>query len=1422
MPVRRFSNRRTQPRNSSVLTSEELENRQLLSATAELQGVVQPDVRDHCSTFVVEMAAGYQRVCVSEVVGHSAHELKIEEIWEVDNELWVLSRLSATGVGAAVLTGVHDHTSVRSSIGAQRHFRIGGTGLDDSTEPLHGPHHDPEPVESPADFRSRLAGKSVRLIYGDVDPDLTAWRESIREKLIAEADARYGDLYGTETDLVYYPIRGVEVPFGRSVLAKTAVFETVTLDISDTNTQVAGVDEADIVETDGEFIYVISGQELVIVRANAQGDSSPEVVSRTSLDYQPQGMFLNGDRLTLISRELQYAYTHTHLIRPAFDFVFAPRSSRTAISVFDISDRNSPELSQDTVVDGTFVDARAIGDDVYVVVHYQGSPYLPTLATQYERRDEGGRRVYRYETRDEYIARLDRVIENSIPPSAYRRRPDGTLDRVRWLDGTTLDSEIGSVQGSQTNILRFNMRQTAPGPVDDLNIPVSSGWSSRIYASKNAFYILTQQYEQVESGGDFLRVEQSEVYTTIHKVDIAGDRMAFEGTGRVRGYINDQFSVDEHNGYLRIATTTGNLGNQTSENHLWILEDAGDALLIVGRVESLAPTEKIYSMRFDGDRAWMVTFRKVDPVFSFDLSDPLNPRVTGELKIPGYSDYLQLIDENHLLAIGRGTIDSGSPRFAWFQEVQVSLFNISDMENPTLLHRYSFEGGRSGRSEALIDHHAFNYIADRNMLAVPFNNPDSGSWIAGLITLHIDLENGITQLGDVDQPGNIRRSVRIADQLFGISEQYLSVLNLDATDQVIDEVELFDDSEPVRKHDDLLRRFLKRQNDIFVGRFHNRDRNADHIILGVGDIPENWNAALDDSQDGEAEYEFLIRDAATDKLWRVVSANGPLVQLVNPAGSPELSTEITEPLSELPDRISVQYRTRMTVSDSDAWSAWSNASVFDLTSDTPKVGPSVQLTPDDAILKWNEVAGRGDARYQSEPSLSSPTFDGSSVSHYEVYITDAISRERVLWNRNVPVTELDLAGLNPGRLWVWLRTAFTNGTFSDWSDGMTVTKLGRKLAITSDYGQTADSSPAIDWEELAGADGYEIEVTRADGITMVYSETNIAEARHQIRNSLEPDSYTVRVRARINGTYTEWSDRWNFTVVGRPNPVVSNENISWDRNGASHFEIWVNDRDSGERLWVERNWPEASVRNIGSLFGKVQGDVEVWVKAVLPDGSATKWSRRVVARIFAAAITVDRLDDFGHGETQQITWQPYEGVESVEIYVQEEGRPGAVYREAGISGTSHILRNALAAGRYIYWIRGLLTNGLWTRWGQHQSLIVTHRPNVAMSGETIGWTHGRQNVRSEIWINEINERGRTIRARAVHHTNVTGNRFSTEDLANGIYAVFVRTFDDDGTGVTASAWSERYWMNLSRPPGVSLDPFVGRSLDELLGVLDLI
>ncbi|MDI6884716.1 MAG: beta-propeller domain-containing protein, partial [Hadesarchaea archaeon] len=161
--------------------------------------------------------------------------------------------------------------------------------------------------------------------------------------------------------------------------------------------------------------------------------------------------------------------------------------------------------------------------------------------------------------------------------------------------------------------------------------------------------------------------------TIIHKISIANGTIEYKSQGEVPGQVLNQFSMDEYQGYFRIATTTGWMG----QNNVYVLDGNLD---IVGRLEGLAPGESIYSARFIGSRAYLVTFKKVDPLFVIDLEDPKNPRALGELKIPGYSDYLHPYDETHLIGVGKDTVDMGS--FAWYQGIKIALFDVSDPENP--------------------------------------------------------------------------------------------------------------------------------------------------------------------------------------------------------------------------------------------------------------------------------------------------------------------------------------------------------------------------------------------------------------------------------------------------------------------------------------------------------------------------------------------------------------------------------------------------------------------------------------------------------------------------------------------------------------------------------------------------------------------
>ncbi|MEM4634106.1 MAG: beta-propeller domain-containing protein, partial [Candidatus Anstonellaceae archaeon] len=190
--------------------------------------------------------------------------------------------------------------------------------------------------------------------------------------------------------------------------------------------------------------------------------------------------------------------------------------------------------------------------------------------------------------------------------------------------------------------------------------------------------------------------------------------------GEVPGYLINQFSMDESKGYFRVATTIqpswwAGWDGQASANALYVLDDK---LQIVGKVEGIAPGETIYSVRFMGDRAYMVTFKKVDPFFVIDLSDPNSPKLLGKLKIPGYSDYLHPYDDSYIIGLGKEAIPSKEGDFALQQGVKLSLFDVRNPEDPKEVAKFEI-GDRGTESYALHDHKAFLFSKDLNLLVIP-------------------------------------------------------------------------------------------------------------------------------------------------------------------------------------------------------------------------------------------------------------------------------------------------------------------------------------------------------------------------------------------------------------------------------------------------------------------------------------------------------------------------------------------------------------------------------------------------------------------------------------------------------------------------------------------------------------------------------
>jgi uncharacterized secreted protein with C-terminal beta-propeller domain len=332
-----------------------------------------------------------------------------------------------------------------------------------------------------------------------------------------------------------------------------------------------------------------------------------------------------------------------------------------------------------------------------------------------------------------------------------------------------------------------------------------------LFVSLNNVYITyTNYWVGIRGWSDGATYQETEK-TTIHKITIADGRIEYKSQGEVPGYVLNQFSMDEYQGYFRIATTTGGFWDGVAQNRIYVLDED---LNIVGRLENLAPGEEIYSARFMGSRAYLVTFKKIDPLFVIDLSDPANPEVLGELEIPGYSDYLHPYDETHIIGVGKDTADMGS--FAWYQGVKIALFDVSDPENPMEISKYVI-GDRGTDSYALYDHRAFLFSRSKNLLVIPVQlaeideedypegvPPDAyGEYVwQGAYVFDISLTDGLVLKGGITHSEGgfqpewywydscfVKRSLYINNVLYTISDNLVKMNDLNDLNE-INEVEL--------------------------------------------------------------------------------------------------------------------------------------------------------------------------------------------------------------------------------------------------------------------------------------------------------------------------------------------------------------------------------------------------------------------------------------------------------------------------------------------------------------------------------------------------------------------------------------------------------------------------------------------------------
>jgi len=482
-------------------------------------------------------------------------------------------------------------------------------------------------------------------------------------------------------------------------------------DHSGTNVQVAGVDEADTVKTDGEYIYQVNKQRVFIARAHPAGEMKLESsISLDTANLQPLELYVDGDRLTLIGTS--YTDFPVDIMSLASSGLsekkklIAPRGAGIVKTmVYDIKDRAKPVLVKEVETEGNYVTSRKIGDDVYVISN-------------------------RYVNRYGILNGQEEAASPFYRDSALSEKPVSTeFKDIRYFPDTSLNSYV-VIAGIDT----LKAEEKA-------KVSVYLGSGEQVYASPKNLYMTMTEHRMTADTTQERKADGSspvvkdrinavaESHSLVYKFLMDRGEVRFAAKGEVPGTPLNQFSMDEHDGYFRIATTKGDMwrnDEHTSKNNVYVLDES---MNLAGKIEDIAPGERIYSVRFMGKRAYMVTFKKVDPLFVLDLSDPANPGILGKLKIPGYSDYLHAYDENHIIGFGKDAIEVSNESLgrtgnasesttAFYQGMKIAMFDVSDVANPKELFTERI-GDRGTDSELLRNHKALLFSKEKQLMAFP-------------------------------------------------------------------------------------------------------------------------------------------------------------------------------------------------------------------------------------------------------------------------------------------------------------------------------------------------------------------------------------------------------------------------------------------------------------------------------------------------------------------------------------------------------------------------------------------------------------------------------------------------------------------------------------------------------------------------------
>ncbi|MFZ3129796.1 MAG: beta-propeller domain-containing protein [Desulfosporosinus sp.] len=613
-------------------------------------------------------------------------------------------------------------------------------------------------------------------------------------KLLADLE-NYGVRYGLMTDSAGQFAGGTS-PAPKAEANDASPVTRQDDAYSETNLQVEGVDEADIIKTDGEYIYqVISAGadgQLEVVISKVYPASELKIVTKMQYPGQkftPRELYVDKKHLVVIGDSYDYQVETKSDLQPDSVSSLVPYyQPMTHVFVYDLSDMTSLVKVRELKLDGNYVSSRKIDSDLYLVTN-------------------------------KYIDYYRILHQNEVPANPIFSDSNFT-DGYAAIPFQDIRCFPGSVEPNYLLVAGLDLE----APSERMQVRAYLGSGDNIMASVANLYVAVTHYEwpkEPVTDGNAATFVYPPVgpNTLVYKFSLNNGKTAYLGKAEIPGTLLNQFSMDEYDGYLRLATTSGfNWSTrQASENNAYVLNPD---MSICGKLEKIAPGEQIYAVRFMGKRGYMVTYQTVDPLFVLDLQDPSAPKVLGELKIPGYSNYLHPYDETHLLGIGKDSMETKiyngytgeTSTVAYYLGMKLSLFDVSDVNNPIELFKTNI-GDRGTDSEVLYNHKALLFSREKNLLAFPINvcevkdqgveyygvPPYGELTFQGTYVYNLDLTTGFTLKGEVSHLGSgvfprpvkpydnfayaftpIQRILYIGSNLYTVSESMIKVNDLES------------------------------------------------------------------------------------------------------------------------------------------------------------------------------------------------------------------------------------------------------------------------------------------------------------------------------------------------------------------------------------------------------------------------------------------------------------------------------------------------------------------------------------------------------------------------------------------------------------------------------------------------------------------